>query len=326
MNDYPSNNNFSYFPATNTCQMVFNLMQNFSGKYIVFDTRCTEDYSRCHIKQSLLIPFTGQFSSPLDLAQIKENILTDSSGLFEKRRRCIVILVFSQEAERFCRDLVAFLKKDRCREIYTLEESFDSYYKHYPFTCEGTEVPVYKQPRQGYPSEILQYKLYLGNRFNSEDPVVIDNLHITHIVNVTNTLECKFRDRGVTYLQLNIEDSVTAYIKRYFEIAFNFIDLALSDESNRVLVHCAQGVSRSATITIMYIMKKYTISFADALRHVKQQREIVCPNDGFIRQLQDLEKNDYEFFMSRQPSVGCEAEFDALDIPIDVCSASNTLT
>jgi protein-tyrosine phosphatase len=50
-----------------------------------------------------------------------------------------------------------------------------------------------------------------------------------------------------------------------------------------VLVHCAAGVSRSASVVIYYIMRHFRWSFAKALAHVKAKRSVICPNDGFMR-------------------------------------------
>lgn len=59
---------------------------------------------------------------------------------------------------------------------------------------------------------------------------------------------------------------------------------------NVVLVHCAMGVSRSASSVIMYIMKKFGISYDNALRYVQKRRVKVDPNSGFEKQLLDFEK------------------------------------
>ncbi len=57
-----------------------------------------------------------------------------------------------------------------------------------------------------------------------------------------------------------------------------------------VLVHCAQGISRSGTIAIGYIMWRERLSFDTALAHVQQARPIVDPNEGFTLQLQEFER------------------------------------
>lgn len=52
-------------------------------------------------------------------------------------------------------------------------------------------------------------------------------------------------------------------------------------------MHCVQGVSRSATLVIAYLMIKHHMTVQDALRLVRSKREI-CPNPGFLQQLCDL--------------------------------------
>ncbi len=69
---------------------------------------------------------------------------------------------------------------------------------------------------------------------------------------------------------------------------FEFI---FTDES--VLIHCQDGVSRSSTIVIAYVMKKYKISVENAVQKVKDLRECVESNDGFLSQLRLWERMSY---------------------------------
>eukprot|EP00913_Durusdinium_trenchii_P011376 g10687.t1 len=58
----------------------------------------------------------------------------------------------------------------------------------------------------------------------------------------------------------------------------------------RVLVHCREGVSRSATIVIAYLMWRYSLSFEAAHERIRQNRPICNPNTGFTCQLLQLAK------------------------------------
>lgn len=62
----------------------------------------------------------------------------------------------------------------------------------------------------------------------------------------------------------------------------------LAYNHNVVLVHCAMGVSRSASCVIMYVMKKFKLDFEDTLEFVKNKRHVVDPNEGFVKHLQEF--------------------------------------
>lgn len=103
----------------------------------------------------------------------------------------------------------------------------------------------------------------------------------------TNTGSYFYQDVGIKYMGLNILDVPEAKISIHFHETADFIERALITGS-RVLVHCMVGLSRSATIVIAYLIIKRGLSLEEAIRTVRKCREI-RPNDGFLRQLIDLE-------------------------------------
>lgn len=58
--------------------------------------------------------------------------------------------------------------------------------------------------------------------------------------------------------------------------------------AGRVLVHCARGISRSATLALAYLMIRERLSLVAALELVCQHRNIL-PNAGFLEQLRRLD-------------------------------------
>lgn len=56
----------------------------------------------------------------------------------------------------------------------------------------------------------------------------------------------------------------------------------------KVLVHCAMGISRSATLVLAFLMICEDMSLADAIQTVRAHRGI-CPNSGFLKQLWELD-------------------------------------
>lgn len=63
-----------------------------------------------------------------------------------------------------------------------------------------------------------------------------------------------------------------------------------SNNQNRVLVHCAMGMSRSATMVIVYLMRKFNIGWQLAFDIVKLRRDVIDPNEGFISKLKEYDQ------------------------------------
>ncbi len=74
-----------------------------------------------------------------------------------------------------------------------------------------------------------------------------------------------------------------------FPRAFEFIDQARRRDVG-VLVHCKQGVSRSASLVIGYVMKELGMSLNEAYAYVKTRSPNVTPNLGLIYQLLEYER------------------------------------
>ena len=156
-----------------------------------------------------------------------------------------------------------------------------------------------------YPNEIIPMFLYLGSEKHAYNPLIIKNLKITHILNVTKNGKNKFSD--IKYCKVLVMDSEDENISRFFRIAYEFIEEAMhenqSGSNNVVLVHCALGVSRSATIVIMFLMRTFGMSLQDSLNFLKSHRNQVDPNPGFIKQLEDFYNFKYKFSKKLTPSV-----------------------
>lgn len=57
----------------------------------------------------------------------------------------------------------------------------------------------------------------------------------------------------------------------------------------RVFVHCHAGISRSATVVLIYLMARHGMPLPDALALLKNKRPQVHPNDGFMRILKCID-------------------------------------
>ncbi|KAH6570234.1 hypothetical protein BASA50_011313 [Batrachochytrium salamandrivorans] len=71
--------------------------------------------------------------------------------------------------------------------------------------------------------------------------------------------------------------------------AVNIIQQA-RDNGHAVLVHCQQGVSRSAALVIAYVMKSQRMCLQDAYTFVKQSAPQISPNVNLVAQLVEFEQ------------------------------------
>ncbi len=108
---------------------------------------------------------------------------------------------------------------------------------------------------------------------------------ITHVVNCVGfTCGEYHRESGIKYLTLYLEDSPNQDVVRVLYYVFDFIEAAHL-EQGRVLIHCTQGISRSAALCIAYIMYNRKVPYEEAFKGVKAIRGVTNPNIGFTCQL-----------------------------------------
>jgi protein-tyrosine phosphatase len=136
--------------------------------------------------------------------------------------------------------------------------------------------------------KIVGKNLYIGDYLSSLNLNVLLQHNITHVLVCGTELSCKFTDR-ITYKHLKIEDISTYPIKEHFEEAYLFI--FKGTQKGRVLVHCAQAISRSVTIVISYFMKAQRLKFQKAFDVLKKRHPQAKPNQGFRKQLIEYEKD-----------------------------------
>ena len=95
----------------------------------------------------------------------------------------------------------------------------------------------------------------------------------------------------MTYKTYYIKDSKIEDIECIFYSFIRFLSETLAETPpKRVLVHCVQGVSRSVTLTMAFLMHSFSLSFRQCFSFVKQRRGVASPNLGFVSQLLDFER------------------------------------
>jgi protein-tyrosine phosphatase len=139
-------------------------------------------------------------------------------------------------------------------------------------------------------------KIYLGNAIHGSTLSMLLRLGISKVVNVSgenynHLLRCE--DNEITVLLINVSDHPKSDLSYYFATSNEFIEKALSD-SAVVLVHCQEGMSRSPTLVIAFLMFHLRYSLKESICYVRKMRRSVNPNNGFMRQLLKYENELFD--------------------------------
>lgn len=98
--------------------------------------------------------------------------------------------------------------------------------------------------------------------------------------------------RNVQSVRLAIEDDDTEKISHLLEPVTRQIAKAKM-ERRWVMVHCLAGISRSASFVLAYMIRFCGMSLEEAFWCLREQRNVVRPNLGFLHQLIVFEKEHY---------------------------------
>lgn len=120
---------------------------------------------------------------------------------------------------------------------------------------------------------------------------------VTHVLSVLPGHIDETYTQNYHHKQIEVTDEETTNLIPHFDECDTFIDNATKDKG-KVLVHCAQGISRSVAIIMVYLMKHYKLNFDQALHAVKRKCPEAGPNPAFIEQIRLYE--DMQFTIDEQ--------------------------
>lgn len=137
--------------------------------------------------------------------------------------------------------------------------------------------------------------IFIGNKYailEKEDVFKENNINVV----ISALTEEEYEDdmigsedfQGMEWYRFVIDDCQFFDIYSHlFEV--HYIIQEAVREDKRVFIHCAAGVSRSATLLLGYLMLEKGMMCDDALDYLRKFRPEVDPNPGFMRQLYKLE-------------------------------------
>ncbi|KAK4761731.1 hypothetical protein SAY87_029615 [Trapa incisa] len=139
--------------------------------------------------------------------------------------------------------------------------------------------------------------IYLGGDSVAKDRDILKQNGITHVLNCVGFVCPEYFKADFIYMTLWLQDSPTEDITSILYDVFDYFE-DVREKHGRAFVHCCQGVSRSTSLVIAYLMWREGQSFDDAFQYVKAARGIADPNMGFACQLMQCQKRVHAFPLS----------------------------
>jgi protein-tyrosine phosphatase len=130
------------------------------------------------------------------------------------------------------------------------------------------------------PDVILGSWFFLSSRHVRENTEVFTEHNIKRVIDLSN-LPGLAEIPGVHYTLYQIDDRPTTDLSGIFNDIHQTIDEG-REEGTSVLVHCNQGISRSAAIVMSYLIAKEKMTLKEAWHYVKSRRRVAHPNDGYV--------------------------------------------
>ncbi|XP_030458230.1 dual specificity protein phosphatase PHS1 [Syzygium oleosum] len=141
------------------------------------------------------------------------------------------------------------------------------------------------------PSSITS-SLFIGGALAARSIFTLQHLDITNVLclcsNEIGQSDSQYLDL-FKYKNFSISDDEETNISSIFVEACDFID-HVEQIGGKVLVHCFEGRSRSATMVIAYLMLRKNFTLLEAWNILKRAHRRAQPNDGFARILLDLDR------------------------------------
>jgi protein-tyrosine phosphatase len=137
-------------------------------------------------------------------------------------------------------------------------------------------------------TEVLPF-LFVGGEMPAADKAQLISKKITHVCNCAAIALPNSYPDLFEYLPLRLSDSPDEPIFDLFAVVVGYIERSWT-MGGKTLVHCNQGVSRSCSFAIAYIMWKQGQCYDAAYDQVRAHRTICSPNPGFMVKLLNWEQ------------------------------------
>ncbi|ELP85633.1 dual specificity protein phosphatase, putative [Entamoeba invadens IP1] len=161
---------------------------------------------------------------------------------------------------------------------------------------ENTLPPSHRINRKEL-SEIEDW-LFISGETTASEPEILEKSEITYVINAAIAVAKMGFPQKFKYLAFDMSDDTEQDLSSFIFHSIDFMTkLRRESPTNKCLVHCHAGISRSVSLVLSYFMYEQHMSFEEALAYVKTRRKVACPNISFECQLKLFQ----ELLKSKKP-------------------------
>lgn len=136
----------------------------------------------------------------------------------------------------------------------------------------------------GQINHIINTHIFISDCWGASDLNQLEKFKIKHVINIGAQIK---EHPNIKYYHYAVLDNLEEDLLKNFNEVFAILDNLYSNKQY-VLVNCQAGVSRSASFIIGYLIKN-GLNYENSYQCVKNCRQIINPNKGFIEQLKKYE-------------------------------------
>ena len=151
------------------------------------------------------------------------------------------------------------------------------------------ETHLIKIHFNSHSSKIFNW-MFLGTFSNACDIEELRRIGVNYVLNCAAECQNTHLPDDIIELHLNIRDEKKFDLSPFFEESNKFINKAKMS-GGALLIHCKYGISRSVSLIIAYLIKYLGFSVIRALNFLRNIKQQINPNEGFLEQLFEYEKN-----------------------------------
>lgn len=133
-------------------------------------------------------------------------------------------------------------------------------------------------------ASIITDVMCVGGEQVAKNKQALVEIGVTHVINCAGVVCPNYFEDTFTYMTLYLYDPPLGDMSYVFWDVIRFID-SVKELSGRVFIHCHQGVSRSCSMVICYLMHSKSLPYEAAYGQVKNIHGTCNPHNAYVAQL-----------------------------------------